>query len=109
MILGVYPHGLYVGGDQWVQGRKTWGFEPGVVNTDYYPFEIVGQYAAQQGIPFINAVPAFVKAPAGIKYFHDWDGHMTPAGYAIVAQTILGDSSIYNSIENVLAQKTIMR
>ena len=89
MILVAYPHGIYVGGNQWSEGRKFWGFEEGKRYTDYYPFELLSQFADKEGIPFINTLDDFLGAPADQKYFYDWDGHMTPAGYKIVAESIV--------------------
>jgi len=88
MILVIYPYGIYVGADQWDEGRKTWGFEANKLYTDHLAFEIVETYAKENNIPFINTLDEFLKAE-NKKYFFDWDGHMTPDGYKIVAQTIL--------------------
>jgi len=90
MIIVTYPHGIYVGKDQWNKGRAPWGFEEGKLYTDHYAFELVESYAKEQGIPFINTLDNFPKN-TGTKYFFDYDGHMTPAGYSIVADGITGN------------------
>lgn len=88
LVLVVYPHGIYVGETQWNEGRKTWGFEQNKRYTDYFPFELVEEFARKNHIPFINTLDAFLLAEDK-PYFYDWDGHMTPAGYEIVAQTVV--------------------
>lgn len=84
----MYPHGLYVGEDQWNEGRKAWGFEQNKKYADYYPFELMKDFTGREGILFINTLPGFLSAPKE-QYFYNWDGHMTPAGNKIVAQQIL--------------------
>ncbi len=90
MAIVMYPHGIYVGADQWTEGRKTWGFEPGKRYTDRLPFELMAGFAQREGIPFVNTLEAFLRAPQA-RYFFDWDGHMTPAGNHIVADTVSAD------------------
>ena len=92
MVIVVYPHGIYVDGDQWKEGRKTWGFEPGKRYDDYLAFEIVEDFARQNHIPYVNTLPAFLKAPRA-KYFFDWDGHLTSAGNRIVSDAPLAHKS----------------
>ena len=87
LVIVMYPHGLYVGGDQWTEGRKTWGFEPGKRYDDYLPFELMKELTDREHIPFINTLGAFLAAPKD-KYFFDWDGHMTTAGNRIVAAAV---------------------
>ncbi|MEI6437665.1 MAG: SGNH/GDSL hydrolase family protein [Candidatus Omnitrophota bacterium] len=87
LVIVMYPHGLYVGGDQWTEGRKTWGFEAGKKYTDYLPFELMKELTDREHIPFINTLDAFLAAPHE-KYFFDWDGHMTTAGNRIVASIV---------------------
>lgn len=89
-MIVMYPHGIYVGPDQWNEGRKTWGFEQGKQYTDYYPFELMANFTKRAGIPFLNTLPGFLSAPPA-RYFFDWDGHMTPAGNKIVVDQILKD------------------
>lgn len=106
-VLGMYPHGIYVGDDQWGEGRKYWGFQQNKTYTDYLPFNIVSDYANSEKIPFINALNSFVVAPKDVKYFYDYDGHMTPAGYKIVAETISKDSNLLNILDNLAENKGI--
>ncbi len=90
MILVTYPHGIYVGADEWEKGRETWGFELGKRYTDYYPFELVASFAKKEGIAFINTVDKFPISEGQI-YFYNWDGHMTPKGYQTVAEGIVSN------------------
>lgn len=87
MAIVMYPHGIYVDGDQWKDGRKTWGFEPGKKYMDYLPFEMMADFARRERIPLVNTLDAFLKAPKN-RYFFDWDGHMTSKGNRIVADVV---------------------
>ncbi|MDO8580799.1 MAG: O-antigen ligase family protein [Candidatus Omnitrophota bacterium] len=96
MVLIMYPHGIYVGKDQWAKGRETWGFEADKLYTDYYPFELVESFAKENGIPFINTLGAF-PLNSSEKFFFNWDGHMTPAGNKIVAKGVV-DSPVLEDV-----------
>jgi len=107
LVIVMYPHGIYVDGGQWSEGRLTWGFEAGKRYTDYLPFKIMKEFTDQEGILFINTLDDFLKAPHQ-KYFYDWDGHMTPAGYAVVAQSIAGNRqflSLLTSLKKIQNSK----
>ena len=97
LVIVMYPHGIYAGPDQWHEGRKTWGFEQGKQYTDYYPFELMERFTNENNIPFINSLPGFLSAPDG-EYFFNWDGHMTPAGNAIVARQVLSSRKFLSLI-----------
>jgi hypothetical protein len=88
LMIVVYPHGIYVGEHQWAKGRETWGFEDGKIYRDYYAFEVLEDYAYRRSMPFLNSLDSFLGAEPK-KYFYDWDGHMTPDGYEVVAHSIL--------------------
>jgi hypothetical protein len=92
LVIAMYPSGIYVDGDQWKEGRKTWGFEPGKRYDDHFPFELMRDFCRKNNILFVNTLDAFLKAPHD-KYFFDWDGHMTPKGNAIVASAVAGDGA----------------
>ncbi|HLF17556.1 MAG TPA: hypothetical protein VI749_01520 [Candidatus Omnitrophota bacterium] len=100
MALVMYPHGIYVGEDQWNEGRVTWGFEAGKQYSDRLPFEMVEAFAKANDIPFINTLDAFLAAPKK-QYFFDWDGHMTPEGNKIVADVIVRSPAF----QGILAQR----
>ncbi len=97
MVIVVYPHGIYVDGDQWKEGRKTWGFEPGKRYDDHLAFEIVEDFARQNNIPYVNTLAAFLRAPRA-KYFFDWDGHLTDAGNRIVSDALLADKTFLDVV-----------
>ena len=103
-ILVAYPHGIYVGRQEWNKGRETWGFETDKLYTDYYPFELLQTFAQEQNIPFINTLPDFPKTDEK-KFFYDYDGHMTPDGYAIVAHSILNHPVFKNTLEHLISRE----
>ncbi len=110
MIIVMYPHGIYVGPEEWNEGRKHWGFEPGKLYTDRYPFKLVEYFARDHAIPFINTLDKFLEikfsqpliregalpeaSPESTsfqnkKFFFDHDGHMNPEGNKIVARAVV--------------------
>ncbi len=92
-ILVSYPHGIYVAGDEWKDGRVTWGFEAGKTYDDYYAFELLANFANENKINFINTLPYFLEnKKEGVKYFFDFDGHMMPAGYKMVADGVINNN-----------------
>lgn len=90
LVLVTYPYGIYVGADEWNEGRFTWGFDKDTLYTDYLPFEIMGDYAHKRNIPFINLTPALIDARQTSKepFYFNWDGHMTPAANKVAAKEI---------------------
>lgn len=100
MVIVMYPHGIYVDGDQWKEGRKAWGFEPGKRYDDYLAFDLMRRFAQDNRIPFVNTLEAFLKAPKD-KYFFDWDGHMMTNGNAIVADTLADDENFIKAIDGL--------
>jgi hypothetical protein len=88
MILVIYPYGIHVGPDQWLEGRGYWGFEKGKVYDDYYAFDLLQKYASDVNIPCINLLPAFLKNKDK-RLFFDVDGHFTPEANHIASQAIL--------------------
>ncbi|MBN1868956.1 MAG: hypothetical protein JW847_00035 [Candidatus Omnitrophica bacterium] len=104
MILVMYPHGIYVGEDQWNDGREPWGFEKNKLYTDLYPFELVKQYAQKSGIPFINTLDHFFEVETQ-DFFYSYDGHMTPAGYRVVAEGITENETFQSAVSNLISKK----
>jgi hypothetical protein len=102
-VIVMYPQGIYVDGDQWKEGRKTWGFEPGKRYDDYLPFDLMRTFCRDNNIPFVNTLDAFLKAPKD-KYFFDWDGHMTVKGNAIVASVVAGDGVLRKMLREKVDQ-----
>ncbi|VAX35459.1 Lipid A export ATP-binding/permease protein MsbA [hydrothermal vent metagenome] len=103
-FIAMYPYGIHVDETQWNEGRKVWGFEQGKVYTDYYPFELVKGYAKTKGIPYINSLENFLKAPKK-KYFFDFDGHLTVEGNEIVAQTIVNNLEFSEALLSLEKEK----
>ncbi len=99
MILVIYPYGIHVGPDEWAQGRVYWGFEKGRVYSDYYAFDLLENYAHDNGIPCINLLPEFLKN-RDKKLFFDVDGHFTPEANHIAAQAIVLDSKFTDEVFN---------
>lgn len=98
-VIVMYPHGIYVGPEEWQQGRLTWGFEPNKVYTDYFAFDLVREWADHQGIYFVNTLEYFLAhRQAGTKYFFDWDGHMTKEGYAMVANALVDNRQFLSAV-----------
>jgi hypothetical protein len=88
MVLGVLPMGVQVGPDQWSEGRKYLGFEPGKIYDDPFPFEFLERFAREYDIPFINPWQDFVAARHQ-KLFYTWDGHCTPAGNRVIYESLM--------------------
>ncbi len=107
-LLIMYPHGIYVGANQWTEGRKTWGLEPGKLYTDRYSFDLVENFAKENQIPFYNTLDDFLNAPLK-DYFFNWDGHMTPAGYEVVGKSVAKSKVFLRILEKVAQQKTYSR
>lgn len=104
-VLGMYPHGTYVGKDEWAEGRKTWGFPANTVDQDYYAFFMVEDWAKKHGIPFINTTGAVIKEKRRNpekQFFWPWDGHMTPIAYRTVAEDIVFDPVFINEFNKAL-------
>ncbi|MBP9853789.1 MAG: SGNH/GDSL hydrolase family protein [Candidatus Omnitrophica bacterium] len=90
MLLVIYPYGIYVGADEWNEGRFTWGFDKDKLYTDYFPFELVAEYAKKRDMPFLNITPNLISARrlSPEPFYFKWDGHMTPAANRVAAQEI---------------------
>lgn len=106
LVLGMYPHGIYVGPNQWNEGRKTWGFKQDYQYKDYYVFEMVEKFAIKNNIPFVNTLEDFLNAPAD-QYFFNWDGHMTPAANRILVQSVMRHPVFLQKINEVLQNSSL--
>jgi len=105
LVIVMYPHGIYVDGDQWAKGRVTWGFEPGKRYDDYLAFDIMKEFTDREKIPFVNTLGAFLRAPKD-KYFFDWDGHMTSNANRIVADELAQSPELLETLKSLsLADK----
>lgn len=92
-LLGIYPYGMLVGPDQWAEGRKFWGFEPGKTYEADAALELFTRFSAEEDIPLINTFDRF-RAAATQPLFYAEDGHMTPAGQRLVAEAIAADPAL---------------
>lgn len=103
MILVAYPYGIYVGADEWNEGRFTWGFEKDRLYTDHLPFEIIGEYSKSRGIPYINTTPKMIAArrESDEPFYFNWDGHMTPAANKVVAKEIATSPYVLGALRNI--------
>lgn len=86
-VLAMYPYGIQVGPEQWGKGRVFWGFEGGKVYDDPFSFDLVAEFAKENGIPFINFLPD-LRAHADETLYFPHDGHFTPVANKIVAQAL---------------------
>ena len=98
-LIGMYPYGIHVAGDEWEKGREYYGFEAGKVYDDLYPFEIMENFTNEYHIPFINAYPTFKQFDDETDLFFDYDGHLTPAGNKLVVKSIMADQNFQELLE----------
>ena len=102
LVLIVYPYGIHVGPDQWGEGRVYWGFEKDKIYDDYYAFDLMGDYAKENNIPFINTLPVFLENNDK-KLFFDIDGHFTPETNKIVAKDIVNNKTFIDVLNGIQA------
>ena len=103
-VLAAFPMGTQVGPDQWRDGRLELGFEPGVTYDDPFPFEFLEAFADSHQIPFLNTSPAFVAARRE-QLFHHADGHFTPAGHRVIAETLPHDPVFLGLLKRLAARR----
>jgi hypothetical protein len=85
-VLCTYPYGIQVGPAEWQEGRKVYGFGPGVYESAIFPS--LNQFAREEQVPFLNMTLAFRKRSDGTLYYR-YDPHWTPRGHAVAADTLL--------------------
>lgn len=98
LFLGIYPYGIVIGPDQWAEGRRSWGFEPGRTYDAELFVSLLERFSSQEGVPLINTFGRFREAAGRAKLFYDWDGHMTPAGHRVVAEAVLADRRLLSAL-----------
>lgn len=55
-----------------------------------YPATRLSQWAAAHHVEFVDTLPALqAAASSGLRLYYEKDGHPTPAGHAVIAQTVL--------------------
>lgn len=102
MVLVIYPYGIHVSDNEWVEGRKYWGFDEKVYD-DYYAFSLMEDYALRNGIPCINILWDFLKHKDSHLFF-DIDGHFTPEANQIAAKAIIDNAEFKKALSNVTAE-----
>jgi lysophospholipase L1-like esterase len=60
---------------------------PWTAEHEYMPSRI-GAWAAKRGVHFVDVLPEMKKSRAPEQLYYPLDGHCTPAGYAVVAETL---------------------
>jgi hypothetical protein len=80
-----YPYGTLISTKEWAIGRKLRGFDEKVYSTRL--FDYLEEFCKDRGIHFLNMTPAF-KASQVFPLFFPYDGHFTPAGHEVAAESI---------------------
>jgi hypothetical protein len=83
-VLATYPYGVQISPKEWAYGRHHFGFGDDKIYSRE-PMQLLAEFAASEGILFIDATPAFLNATRHPLYF-PYDGHFTIAG-----QKVYGD------------------
>ena len=104
-MVGIYPYGMLVGPDQWVEGRTFWGFEKGKTYSADVALALFNEFSTHEQIPFVNTIGSFRQAAASEKLFFDHDGHMTPAGHRVLANHLGGDPQFLRVLRRQLAHR----
>ncbi len=99
-VLVMYPYGIYVGADQWNEGRIFWGFEKNKVYTDYFAFDLVRKFAASNQIPFVNLLDDFIQN-RDKRLFFPYDGHFTPEGNRVAAEGLAKNPVFQETLEHL--------
>lgn len=101
--LGVYPYGMVAGPDQWVPGRKFWGFEAGRTYSTDTALQLFSEFATGQGMLLLNTFDGFRTAAKTEKLFYSEDGHFTPAGQRVLAEQVLKNTAFFDLVRSRLA------
>jgi hypothetical protein len=91
LVVATYPQPWQVAADATPDAatRRQVGVEPGTVHLNDRPFRMLEAFAAEQGVPFLNATGAFRQArdPAGL--YLPTDLHFTPRGHELYADLLV--------------------
>jgi len=104
LILVLYPYGIHVGPDQWGEGRVYWGFEAGKTYDDYYAFQLLEDFAKKNDITYINTLQDFLKERDKPLFF-DLDGHLTPQGNEVLANSIITHQAFRSTLDRLLCNQ----
>lgn len=58
---------------------------------EYYQ-SVLGEFAAREGIPFVNLIERLSSADAA-SFYWDWDPHFTPRGHRVVADALYAETA----------------
>lgn len=84
-IIATYPYGNLLNEKEWATGRKLRGFDDKTYSSKL--FDYLGDFCREQGIPFLNMKPDF-EASKDFPLFYPYDGHFTPAGNKVAADSL---------------------
>ncbi len=87
LVVMMHPHGHQLSPVAWNQGRHQWAFESGKIYS-LRPQQDLHQFATSQQIAYLDLLPAFKGASDPKSLFFDFDGHFTPAGHQLMADTL---------------------
>ncbi len=88
-VLTTYPWGHQVSDDEWIPGRYEWLPKgTGLSDVSDRTVEELARFSAANGIPFLNAFPAFRNYRGGDRLYYKHDIHWTPAGQRLMAETL---------------------
>ncbi len=102
-VLGMYPYGMFVGPDQWGDGRVYWGFEKGRTYDASVARGLFKQFAKERDVLLLDTFKSF-QAAATEPLFYNRDGHMTPAGHRVLAAHVLEDPSFQRLMSRLTRQ-----
>jgi hypothetical protein len=85
-VLATYPCGHQVSSREWTSGRKFWGLESKVYNSAIFGSML--KFATHDTIPYLDMTATFRRRSNGWLYYPE-DGHWTPAGHAVAADTLI--------------------
>ncbi len=105
LVLVAYPYGHQVSGEEWAKGRHNYGFEQGKIYSSR-PEEILAKFAAENNIAFISLYPEF-KASDKFPLYYPYDGHLTPEGHQLFADSLYAKLIKNNIFTTISAQNTV--
>ena len=101
LVMGAYPYGMLAGPKEWDDGRVYWGFKKGqVYSADTY-LSLLRDYTSRRGMPFVNSLDRFRRAVGSQPLFYNWDGHFTPAGQRVLAESLAEDPAVLASLDDL--------